>query len=50
MKENRIVPRAKEAKSARGVKERRSWMKRKDCVGSAKSAIILQLVVVAHDM
>jgi hypothetical protein len=31
MNENRIVPRAKEAKRAIGVKERRSWMKRKDC-------------------
>jgi hypothetical protein len=50
MREKRIVPRAKEAKSARGVKERRSWMKRKDCMCGAKSATVLQLVVVAHDM
>ena len=40
MKLKRIVPRVKEAKSARGMKERRSWMKRKDCVGGGQSAIV----------
>jgi hypothetical protein len=34
IKEKRIVAITKEAKSARGVMEMRSWMKRKDCVGN----------------
>lgn len=45
MKEKRMVPSAKEANKAMGVKEMRSWIKRKDCVDGAKSAIVLQLVV-----
>jgi hypothetical protein len=32
MKERRRRPRTKERKSARGVKERRSWVRRKVCV------------------
>lgn len=37
MKLKSTVAITKEAKSAMGVKERRSWMKRKDCVGGVVS-------------